>query len=278
MTFLTIVIVFLIVQFYGPVESIQSDGWYKEWAAKCRNWFQGERLQLAAQLLVPMLGLWLVLDLAADISSLLLLLLVVPLLLYSLGRGDFTEWVQGYLEAARRNDNEVAADYAQRLGVDISETSDWPSLHQKVLQRAGYRGFERWFGVIFWFVILGPIGAVFYRLTSLSAHNGENSAVMRHLFQRLLWILEWPAVRLLGMSLALIGNFSSCASHCVESLLDTQSSSDEVLEHFIHGAMNLNTSELTAETVTEKDIEALPPLFSRSLVLWVCVLAIIIIV
>lgn len=273
MTFLTIVVVFLIVQFFGPVESVQSDGWYREWIVKSRHWSDDARVQLLIQLLVPILGLWLVLDLVDDISSLLLLLLSIPLLLYSLGRGDFTNWVHGYLEAVRRNDNEVAADYAERLGTDISEATSWALLHQKVLRRAAYRGFERWFSVVFWFVLLGPLGAVFYRLTSLSALNGENSPATRELMQKLLWMLEWPAVRLLGFSFALTGNFSSCVSHVGEILSDMQSSSEEVLERFIHGALNTNASELIAESVTEQDIEALQPLFSRTLVLWVCILA-----
>ena len=274
MTFLAIVAVFIIVQFSGSLDSIQSDSWYRKWTASCRNLSQNEQLQLALQLVVPLLVLWVALSLVAEVSSLLLFILTLPLLLYSLGRGDFSEWVQGYVEAFRRNDNEVAADYAERLGADISEAADWPPLHRKILQRAGYRGFERWFSVIFWFVMLGPLGAVFYRLVSLSSVNSESSGEARQLTARLLWMLEWPAVRLLGMTFALTGNFSSCVAHCWGNMWDTEKSTEAVLEGFIHGGLNINGSELSIETVTEQEIEALQPLLSRSLILWISVLAI----
>lgn len=274
MTFLAIVAVFIIVQFSGALESVQSDAWYRKWSASCRNLSQNEQLQLVLQLVGPLLILWLALSLVAEVSSLLLFILTLPLLLYSLGRGDFSEWVHGYIEAFRRNDNEVAADYAERLGADISEAFDWPPLHRKVLQRAGYRGFERWFSVIFWFVMLGPLGAVFYRLVALASVNSESSVEVRKLAAWLLWVLEWPAVRLLGLTFALTGNFTSCVAHCWNNMWDAERSTEEVLEGFIHGGLNINGSELSIDTVTEQEIEALQPLLSRSLILWISVLAI----
>ena len=274
MTFLVILVVFIIVQLFGSLEAVQSDGWYRDWSARTRRWLETPAAMLALQLLLPVLGLWLLLDLVQGISALLLFLLVVPLLLYSLGRGDSAEWLLGYIDAAQRGDSEVANDYASRMGVDVQESDGWPQLHRRVLQRAGYRGFERWFVVLFWFVILGPLGALFYRLTALSRADGNNPAEAKALARRLLWLLEWPAVRLLGLSLALTGNFASCINRCMDTVLDTERPTDEVLEQFIHGALNVNSQGVTTESVSDTEVEALQPLLGRTLVLWICVLAV----
>ncbi|MBR9909039.1 MAG: regulatory signaling modulator protein AmpE [Gammaproteobacteria bacterium] len=274
MTFLAVVVVFLIVQLVDSVEALHADGWYRDWSARTRRWFDSARLILLAQLLLPVLGLWLLLDLVDGVSLLLLFLLTVPLLIYSLGRGDFLPWVKGYLTAVQRNDNEMAADYAERLGADIRSVDDWRQLHARVLCRAAYCGFERWFAVLFWFVLLGPLGAVFYRLAALSSLNSNNPLETRVLALRLLWLLEWPAVRLLGLSFGLTGNFSSCYSRSLGTLLDTNKGSAEVLESYVHGALNVNEQDLATDGVTDREIEALQPLLSRTLILWICALAI----
>jgi AmpE protein len=56
-------------------------------------------------------------------------------------------------------------------------------------------------------LILGPIGALMYRLVFLANQkDSENELV-----DRWLWLLEWPVARVVGISFALTGNFSGRA-------------------------------------------------------------------
>lgn len=274
MTFVAVLVVFALVQFWGSADFFHRDGWFRAWLKRTRQWFPGASLQLLAQVIVPVLVVWGVLTLLKATLVPLYFLVSIPLLLYSLGRGNYTEWVEGYRSAAHRGDSEIACDYAVRMGVNVDECHDWPQLHRGVLQRAAYLGFERWFAAIFWFVILGATGAVLYRLTSLASQAGGQSDEVKKLSQRLLWILEWPAVRLLGLSLALIGNFVSCIHLWQETLLSTEKSTSEVIERCIHGALNVNHTQVVSETITEQEVDAVLPLLSRSLILWLCGLAI----
>lgn len=274
MTFVAVLVVFVLVQFWGSAEFFHRDGWFRNWLKRTRQWFPSASLQILAQVIVPVLVLWGVLTLLKATFVPLYFLVSIPLLLYSLGRGNYTEWVEGYRGAAHRNDSEVACDYALRLGVDVDNCHDWPQLHRGVLQRAAYLGFERWFAAIFWFVILGGVGAVLYRLTYLASHAGGQSDEVRSLSKRLLWILEWPAVRVAGLSFALIGNFVGCIHRWQEILLSTDKSTEEVIEHCIHGALNVNHMEVVPETITEQEVDAVLPLLSRSLILWLCGLAV----
>lgn len=279
MTFLAILLAFLIVQYWGFGDAAQKDAWYRAWLARvdARLAERPAELQLLLQVLPPVLLLFLIMSLLS-FSMLLQLLVAVPVLLFSFGRGDFSEWVRGYTDAYHRRDNVSAAQYAERLAVPELDADDWPELHSRVLRQAGYRGFERMFAAIFWFACLGPVGALLYRLTALSLrHEGQANAVQATA-SRLLWLLEWPAVRMLGLSFALTGNFVGCFQRWKDCLLCVRRPTAEVMEHYIHGALNVNDRELVLEQVTEQEIEALLPLLSRTLVLWLCVLALLAIV
>ncbi|GAB3093116.1 regulatory signaling modulator protein AmpE [Aestuariicella hydrocarbonica] len=274
MTFVAIIIVFVLVQYWGSVDTFHRDGWFDDWSDTTRSWFEGNAgLQLLALVVLPLLLLWLCLGLLDQISGGLYFLASIPLLLFSLGRGNYSEWLAGYCEAYHRNDNEVATEYAQRLGVDANEISDWPELHREVLRKAGYQGLERWFTAIFWFALLGPIGAVFYRLASLAQKAPNQSEELQEFSAQLLWLLEWPVVRLLGLSFALTGNFVSCFHGWKEHLLSRDHSTEDVMEFYTHGALSVNGDGVTLESVTEQEVESLIPLLSRSLILWFCVLA-----
>jgi AmpE protein len=277
-SFIVIVVVFGLVQYWGSTQVFQRDGSYLEWIETTRAWFPSDAAQLLAQVLLPVVLLWCALGVIESISGLLLFLVSIPLLMFSLGRGDFQEWLKGYSEASHRNDNEVATEYASRLGVNAEDISGWPDLHRQTLRKAGYLGFERWFTAIFWFVLLGPLGAVFYRLTAIAGRANDQSEGVRDLALRLLWLLEWPVVRLLGLSFALTGNFAGCIHNWKECLLCLQRPTEGVMEHYIHGALNVNGEEITQEEITEQELDALTPLFTRSLILWLCVLAVLTIV
>ncbi len=71
----------------------------------------------------------------------------------------------------------------------------------------------RWFGPLLWFIVLGPAGALLYRLAVIGAARpaGSLSADHHALLQRLQAILDWPVSQLMTLALALVGNFDSVA-------------------------------------------------------------------
>lgn len=69
---------------------------------------------------------------------------------------------------------------------------------------------ERWFSVVFWFLLLGPVGAFMYRLTDLGAKRAlmkPDESVHSKAFMKLKYLLDWPAAQLLSLSLALVSEF-----------------------------------------------------------------------
>jgi AmpE protein len=70
-----------------------------------------------------------------------------------------------------------------------------------------HAGLKRWFGVLFWFAVLGPSGALLYRLAQLLA--GETNLGARALAQKFAAVLDWAPAHLMALSLALASNFDA---------------------------------------------------------------------
>ena len=71
---------------------------------------------------------------------------------------------------------------------------------------------RRWFGVLFWFLLVGPVGAIVYPLRVLAAGGPlarEVPAHTREGARTWLALLEWPVAQCMTLALALVGNFDS---------------------------------------------------------------------
>ncbi|MEO5624067.1 MAG: beta-lactamase induction protein [Dokdonella sp.] len=72
---------------------------------------------------------------------------------------------------------------------------------------------SRWFGVLFWFVTLGPAGALGYRVVQLMASDASVAAEIdsnQHaLLERLQRVLDWAPAHLIALTLALVSEFDA---------------------------------------------------------------------
>lgn len=246
MIFLSLIAVLAIVHFTSFGSAVQKDGWFIGLVNKLRGLpavsatpLLPMLLALAIPLLLLVFGILVVLYYGLPLY---LFFIYVPVLLYSLGRGNFIADVNNYIAAAVRGDTVAAgklvadAYAAQGLVWEGGGITSWQSLHREALKVFSYRGFEHTFAVLFWFVIAGPLGALLYRLSVIyRAQTAANSAAAI-LADKWLWLIEMPAVRLMGMIWAFVGNFDSRLWN--ESLLDTHSSSITILNNSLRGALS----------------------------------------
>jgi AmpE protein len=81
------------------------------------------------------------------------------------------------------------------------------------LVEAGFSAaLSRRFGVLFWFALLGPVGALGYRLVQLLARSPGFAAAagnMRPTFERTALILDWAPAHVLVWTLALVSDFDA---------------------------------------------------------------------
>jgi AmpE protein len=288
---------------------IQQDKWYLTWLRFLQAHRRATQFPVILLLLaigLPALVLVFVIFLVAYFfSSMWLFLIYVPVLMYSLGRGKLRDEVNDYLSTSARGDNVVASRWVDQLrGAAASddlaaEVDDWQKLHTQALEVISYRSFERLFAVLFWFFIFGAVGALVYRLSVIYAEQTTASSNNKLAARRWLWLLEWPGVRILALSWALVGNFDSCYSVLRRDLFDKTLSSMALLSRSLRGALGM-TPAVSAEMKdqhliavdvvplaapiisginTEPDsfglINASLSLFSRALLLWICTIAVI---
>ena len=270
--------------------AVRQFDWYAHWLQWLDarfpqvGWWRG-RFGIALALLPPLLLVGL-LQVALDAPLLGLggLVFAVALLFYSWGPRDLDVDVDAIVEAPDVPARRAAA--AALFPADATPALDAPSLVEAVFANA----VRRWFGVLFWFLLLGPFGALGYRLSALAAEGGFAARLPADTAQgarHWLAILDWPVKQLLTLSLALVGNFDSVLS----AWKDNGGASFELDARFLAAAARASVrAELADEamdyvddgvpaTALVQQLGELPELRDamslawRSLLLWLAILA-----
>lgn len=211
MNFLVLLLVGLIL-LWSPWRRGYPRDLLKGWVARAVKIGHGWTSVLAvlSLLLLAALLLWLARGLAYGFFT---LLLHIALLLCCVGRQDpLRSMTAGFVAAWQRDDQAAAALVAeQQLGVTDEESA---GLLQQISQRMAAASLQDYFVPVFWYLLLGPLGAMAYRLLELTWRQWEHSASRPAAV--LVHALEWIPARLLALSLALVGQYD----HTLRALRD----------------------------------------------------------
>ncbi|WP_329742058.1 beta-lactamase induction protein [Dyella sp. A6] len=186
----------------------RGDGGFRRWVAQISDTSGIGRVVLA--LLLPLALCLLVIWLLGrfPLSDLLQLLFALAVLLFCFGPHAYEADLEAILRAPDGASREAAA---QALG-EHGETVAWrvDALGEAVANAA----LRRRFGVLLWFFLLGPTGALLYRLTRtlgrddrLGLDPGAYSAA-----RQFANILDWLPAQLLVFTLALVGHWDAVMS------------------------------------------------------------------
>lgn len=283
MEFLTLLIVLGLLQWWGSGGLFQRDDWFDRWQQYIQGTLSAERLRLLTVVVAPSLLIVLLQMLVSSLLfGLLSLILYVSVLLFSLGRGHFSACLQEYLHAWNHGDFEAAYEKATAIG-DFRQSdaiNDYSTLHDSVRKAVVYAGFERWFVVVFWFLLLGPAGALAYRLCFLYARSERSSHAGQQLALQIIHYLDWFPARLLAASFTLTGNFVHCFNHLWQVGLDNQPIPellDDCGSAAISGLHDGNSRPADEESFIiygRAQMQALQSLLSRSVVCWLMIIAV----
>ena len=267
-----------------------------DWFAGWLRWLNAQfpegsfwrgRYGIALALVLPLLVVGL-LQVALDkpVWGFVGLLFDIAVLFYCWGPRDLDLDVAAVLDApdavARRNE-------AARLGlVGDAAKLDGPALVEAVFRNA----LRRWFGVLFWFCVLGPFGALLYRASVLAAECDDSQLAQETASGAKAWlaILEWPVSQLATLALALVGNFDSVMGAWREEgafglhggLLGTAARAS-VRSEIAEEVADYTESGVPASTALAEAFGELPELRDamsmvwRILVLWLAVIALFVI-
>jgi AmpE protein len=212
-TLLAVVAALVIGHMAQPLAaSVRHYDWYGNWL----GWLDAQfpegsvwrgRWGLAMALVPPLLVVSLFqLALRDPLYGLAGLAFAIVVLFYAWGPRDLDLDVDAIINAGTASERR---DAMARLWPDgAPSVIDGGALVSAVFQNA----LRRWFGVLFWFLVLGPVGALLYRLTVISCEGGLARKLPAETAQgarTLLKILDWPVAQLLTLALALVGNFDT---------------------------------------------------------------------
>lgn len=224
---------------------------------------------VAAMLALPLLVFWVLLSVIGGWHGILWFLLTIVILLYCLGPEDLDDQVRALIAALRGGNDVEATRLAQTLGRSaqpVPAETRGPTVVESILTEFQ----ERVFGVLLWFLILGPIGAVLFRFSAeLRRYAVQASSGLRDWAGRVYNVLAWLPSRIVALGYALSGNLTGAFERW--RVLDTLTleQNETALRQSGTGALQLGSDTGEVERIT-----AAQGLVTRTLLLLLAILTV----
>lgn len=216
MSFLILIAVLAIEEYWSSAGPNRLIGWverYGDWLGRRFNGGQPYQGLFAWGMgaLLPALGVGIVGGLLAWAAAPLAWLWAGIAVYFCLGFKASHNRASRISLALRAGDLEAAKEELKTMRPGSVEALAENDIAKLALEEMLRSGLARLLGVIFWFVLLGPFGAVLFRLTHMlhdywHAHIPERDEFMGYV-DRLRQLLDWLPVRAGAFSFAIAGNF-----------------------------------------------------------------------
>jgi AmpE protein len=203
-------------------------------------------------------------------------LFAVVVLFYCWGPRDLERDVEAVDKAPDGTARLAAAQALRRDG----ENTELPFAAENLVAATFESALTRWFGVLFWFILIGPCGALLYRLAQLlaAAPAADESALAR----KFAALLDWLPAHLMALALALASNFDAVFS----AWRDYHRAHAQGYANLDLGFLDaIARASVTADVVADGNADAHSPLVAlddamvlvrRVLVVWLTLIALIV--
>jgi len=212
MTIISILLAFTLCHFVSELGRFRRHGWLESWVnfangtfAEVPGWkgFGGFLVIILVPIILLVL-LYSVLDHTLGPAGVFLLALVV--LIYTFGPRELDTDVAAIVSA---EDEEVRQVAVKRL-LGSDPPKDETECKEAMIDAVFSESLRRWFAVIFWFAVLGIVGALLYRMTDwLQQGSYDLTERQRSAFRRMQQVMDWPAAQLTTLALAIATDFDS---------------------------------------------------------------------
>jgi AmpE protein len=256
--------------------------WLDDWFERGANWIRsapglaGAWIALVIMLLPAVPVAWFAWTFRDALAGITYIAFAALVLFFSLGPQDLLAQLRDWL-AARERGEELAAD---DIADAILETDGDPAAGAtpRALEAAIFvQANHRIFGVVFWFMLLGPAGAWTYRVSDLfrrhmraTGTGGRATQAVETLFGLVAWI---PA-RLLALSYAVAGSFDDAFEDWRAYYERTSAGFFRVSENILAAAGIGAIRRRCPEGDQLTSVRAAYQLLRRTFIIWITIIAV----
>jgi AmpE protein len=280
MTLIIILIGMAFEHFVGVDDKLRRFAWFNDYV----RWLENRLAQhsmwngaggVVITLAGPLLVVALITLALSNLFFPLALLFSLVVLVYSLGPRYLNPQLDELIEALEEGD----WDRTRELMSAFSDDADSFQNDQEILENILIEANERLFGVLFWFIVLGPFGAMLYRLTCILREqqrdiHGRYAESAQDLYN----ILNWLPARLFTLGNAVTGNMVDAMEAWSESEKQSLAVNEEVICASGLGALSYQPQENVDDESILNDriywLRAVQGLLNRTLLAWLTVLGI----
>ena len=270
MALISIILALLLDRLLRDWHELRDLGWFDQFASSVKQLVPVDNgiVQFCAVMLAPVIGLIMLQVLLHDVLyNLPWFLFSVVVLIYCLGPNCLASEVEHYIDARRLGDDDEALHLAATI-TDEPASSSPDQQSSDVVRAILSVANERTFTVLFWFMLIGPLGGVVYRLSSRLSKGDE--ADMSSFADIVQAVMAWLPARMLSAGYAMVGNFEG-AIHAYKSRpyeADLSISNYDTLVSIGLGALrDARAEDEIAGIQTARDLVV------RSTLMWIAVLA-----
>jgi len=198
----------------------------------------------------------------------------VVVLFLCLGPADTDQQIDEYLHTIDTGDQEKRFDAAAALCEKTPE-SDIRLQAEQVVSAIFIASHRRVFACLFWFVFLGPLGAVFYRLIEQNTwikFRDDSAEQIKQKSLILLGYLEWIPTRISILAFMISGHFEGAFAgyrKATNDLVDIDETNQGILQLGGQGAIQFEAVETEAQATDQ--VRKSRGLVLRSLVVWLVI-------
>ena len=247
--------------------------------------------------LLPVIGVAIIQYWLNDLLVFFSFVFSIVVLTYCLGPKDRHQLAHQYLEAEESEDADGAQTTLETIFSDIAPEAipqDKAARARLLRDEVLIQTHEQLLAILFWFVILGPMGAVLYRLavqlqqqatgetgaeTDVETNIGTKDAEFHAAVTRLHELLAWIPSHLAALSYAVMGSFTH-AMHAWQNAPLEETDTDDITPASHRLLVRIGLASLQFDNHPPQDatqhndaIRETLGLCGRSLVAWVTILA-----
>lgn len=212
MTIISILIAFTLCHFVRELRHLRRFEWVSSFTSFCNDKFKklpgwSGPTGFLVIIGLPLVAAYIVNNLVGSVLGHIgQFIFAIAILIYTFGPRDLDIDVRKVITA---DDEEQQKESLEAL-LDGPIPADQDTCQTVAIDAVFRKALKRWFGIIFWFAVLGIYGALLYRLSVwLSGDDFELGEEQKELVTSLCKILEWPVAQLMTLSLAIATDFDS---------------------------------------------------------------------